>query len=93
MSPVNEAAFDRIRDFVLAATESGREPAADWRDALHDVALELDKLAYSKLAHPDSVASAASAMASLSGVWLDDDEKDALYLGARTVDGCEEQNE
>lgn len=83
--PVNEAAFDRIRDFVIAAANSSREPTPEWRAALNDVALDLDKIAYSRLAHPDSVAAAATAMSSLSGVWLNDDEKDQLYLG--TLDG------
>lgn len=82
MTPRNEAAFDRIRDFIIAASESDRALTAEWRAALHDVALELDRIVYSQLAHPDSVASAESAMSALSGVWLDDDEKDRLYLGS-----------
>lgn len=79
MSPRNEAAFDRFRDFILAATQSDREPTAEWRAALHDVAAELDEIAYGKNTHPDSVAAAELAMSALSGVWLTDDEKDELY--------------
>ncbi len=78
--PVNAAAFDRFRDFIIEAAESGREPKPDWRDVLRDVAFDLDKIAYGAGAHPDSVMNAVLAMGSLAGVWLDVDEKDQLYL-------------
>lgn len=77
----NEAGFDRIRDFVVEAADSGREPRPDWRAVLRDVALDLDKIAYSAVAHPDSVAAARLAMSALAGVWLDAEETELLYLG------------
>lgn len=80
--PRNEVMFDRIRDFIIAATQSDRALTTEWRAALHDVALELDEIAYGRDAHPDSVAHAQQAMSALSGAWLDDDEKEDLYLGA-----------
>lgn len=83
--PTNEAGFDRLRDFVLQATEDGREPRADWREILRDVALDLDKLAYGMFAHPDSVLLAGSAMSSLASIWLGDEEKEHLYLEGSDV--------
>lgn len=89
--PTDEAAFDRIRDFIIEAANSGRVPMLKWRAALNDVALELDRIAYGAFAHPDSVAAAGAAMSALSGVWLDDDEKTQLYLG--TLDDGEESDD
>lgn len=76
-----EEEFDQIRDFIIDAAASGREPTANWRLALHDAALDLDRIAYGRDAHPDSVTWAHMAMSALSGVWLTDEEKDELYQG------------
>lgn len=85
--PANQPAFDRVRAFVTEAADSGRNPSSDWRAALRDVAAALDEIVYGEFAHPDSVASAVTAMNALAGVWLPAGEVDQLYLGKEGAPG------
>lgn len=75
----------RLADFVLAAAESGRAPQDDWRSAIHDAVLDLDRIVSSPLAHPDSVAAARQAIGALAHIWLTVEEAETLYLGDRVI--------
>jgi hypothetical protein len=79
--------YERTLAFVLAAVDDDdRAPRGDWRDAVNDLALELDRIVQ-RDAHPDDVMHARSAMHALAGVWLSVDEAEALYLGEEGTDG------
>jgi hypothetical protein len=75
-----EAGYLRNRAFVEEALDSGREPRADWREAIGDVLADLDRIVR-RNAHPDDVMWARLATGTLCGIWLTVDECEALYLG------------
>lgn len=77
-----EDGYERLYAYVMGAVESDREPHADWRLALHDVAVELDRIVR-RAAHPDDVMHARSAMSNLAGVWLSVEEGEEVWMGGR----------
>lgn len=74
--------YERYRDAILAATEVARPPLENWAGAVHDAVSEIDRIVR-RNNHPDDVASARTAMSCLAGIWLTEDESEALYLNGR----------
>lgn len=74
--------YERYRGAVLAAIESSRPPLDSWTGAVHAAVSEIDRIVRRNV-HPDDVASARTAMSCLAGIWLDEDESEALYLNGR----------
>lgn len=75
-----DLAYGKALGFALVALREHRPLNKDWRDALHDALQGLDRIVR-RNAHPDDVSNARLAMDSLLGLWLSDDERDALAAG------------
>lgn len=74
--------IDRLASAVESAVNAKAPACADWHATVSDVLAELEEA----VRHADDGRSADAAMharlaiGSLAGIWLGDDEKDAIYL-------------
>ena len=80
--PVREAGIVRLATFVEHAAQGGRQFRLNPWDVAEDVLADAWK-GLDRTQHPDDWGRYADIMGTLAGLWLDDDEREALYLDGR----------
>ena len=72
--------YKNIRSFLQAVVEDEtREPLSDWRSAISDALLEIDRIVR-RNAHLDDVMHARGAAYDLAGIWLSTEECEAMVV-------------